>query len=271
MFEIDTKLVATAQEGDEHALEMLLLGVQDQVHNLSMRMLINPDDAREATQEILILVLTKLSTFRHESAFTTWVYRVAANYLVAARKIRDRDPGLSFAVYAADLESGLMADPPVAPDDAVMINELRISCTMAMLLCLDLNHRVAYVLGDILEVEHLQAAEILETSAAAYRKRLSRARQEVVAFTSSHCGIVERTASCSCLRRLPAARKLGRVRADNISYERSGAQHSFDVVQGRVDSVVGGLKALELQRGVQGFRCPPDMLSRIKEIISPPG
>jgi len=269
MFKIDTKLVSAAQEGNQQALETLLLGVQDNVHNLSMRMLVNPDDAREATQEILILVLTKLSTFRHESAFTTWVYRVAANYLGTARKIRDRDPGLSFAVYAADLESGLMADPPVAPDDALMVNELRISCTMAMLLCLDLNHRLAYVLGDILEFDHLQAAEILEITAAAYRKRLSRARRAVIAFTSSHCGIVEKTARCSCPRRLPVARKLGRVRPDEASHARQGA-HSYDDVQRRVDSVVGGLKALELQRGVQGFRCPPNMLSRIKEVISPP-
>lgn len=270
MLKIDTKLVAAAQEGDQHALETLLLSVQDQVHNLSMRMLVNPDDAREATQEVLILVLTKLSTFRHESAFSTWVYRVAANYLMAAKKIRDRDPGLSFAVYAADLEGGLMADPPAAPDDALMINELRISCTMAMLLCLDLNHRIAYVLGDILEIDHLQAAEILEITATAYRKRLSRARQEVVGFTSNHCGIVETTAKCSCPRRLPAARRLGRVRPDNISYACHDA-HSYEDVQGRVDRVVGGLKALELQRGVQGFVCPPDMLSRIKEIISPRG
>ena len=170
-------LVSAAQQGDKNALEDLVRRIQDRVHHLAMRMLVNPDDAMEATQEILILVITKLSTFRGDSAFQTWVYRVAANYLLTARKIRERDHGLNFELFRADLENGLVAAPTA--EDTVMLNELRIACTMAMLLCLDLKHRIAYVLGDILELEHGDAAGILGISKANYRQRLSRARGEV--------------------------------------------------------------------------------------------
>ncbi len=177
---VKTETVQAAQEGDRIALERVLEGVQDQIHHLARRILVNPEDAREATQEILILILTKLSTFKGESRFSTWVYRVAVRYLVSAKKVRDRDLGLTFDAFAADLEDGLVSEPPKAPDDVLLLNELRISCTMAMLLCLTMDLRLAYVLGDILELEHGEASSILEIAPAAYRKRLSRAREEVM-------------------------------------------------------------------------------------------
>ena len=65
-----------------------------------------------------------------ESRFSTWVYRVAVRYLVSAKKVRDRDLGLTFDAFAADLEDGLVSEPPKAPDEVLLLNELRISCTM---------------------------------------------------------------------------------------------------------------------------------------------
>ncbi len=94
---------------------------------------------------------------------------MAVRYLVSAKKVRDRDLGLTFDAFAADLEDGLVSEPPKAPDDVLLLNELRISCTMAMLLCLTMDLRLAYVLGDILELEHGEASSILEIAPAAYR------------------------------------------------------------------------------------------------------
>ncbi|MEP0234637.1 MAG: helix-turn-helix domain-containing protein [Parasphingorhabdus sp.] len=61
---ISNELIAEAQAGDQSALKAVLIGIQDKMYHLSMRVLANPDDALEATQEILILILTKLSAFR---------------------------------------------------------------------------------------------------------------------------------------------------------------------------------------------------------------
>ena len=98
---LDT-LVSAAQAGDRDALTGVVREIQDRVHHLAMRMLVNPDDALEATQEILILVITKLSTFRGDSAFHTWVYRVATNYLLSAKNILERDPGFRSAAGAQE-------------------------------------------------------------------------------------------------------------------------------------------------------------------------
>lgn len=262
--QLDRDVVA-AQQGDRQALEAVVRQIQDRVHHLSMRMLVDPEDAAEATQEILILVVTKLSTYRGESAFATWAYRVAANYLTSARKIRARDPGLNFEMFRQDLESGLSQAPEA--DNKVLLNELRISCTMAMLLCLDLKHRIAYVLGDILELDHAEAVEVLEISKENYRKRLSRARADVVAFTSRNCGLANETANCSCPRRLPAARALGRIIPERIYYAREGAPAYDDVVD-QAKEVEGALTVLKLQTAIPLYPGPQDLAGQIAEIVS---
>lgn len=263
-------LVAKAQNGDKWALEQLVSEIQDQVYHFSMRMLVDREQAMDATQEILIILITKLSTFEHASKFQTWVYRVATNYLINSKKVQSRELGLSFPMFGQMLESGLdqkaIIDPAPSPDQAVLLNELRISCTMAMLLCLDLKHRIAYVLGDILELEHNEAALILEITPQNYRKRLSRARNEVVKFTSLKCGIANDNARCSCPARLPDAIKNGRVNAGNIAYATADAPDYVDVLQ-QVNEVVDELKVFKLQNATPNFKPPEDLAAKIKAIV----
>jgi DNA-directed RNA polymerase specialized sigma24 family protein len=76
-------------------------------------------------------------------------------------------------------------------EDAVLLEEVKIGCTLGMLTCLDRPHRLAYILGEILEIDGPAAAEILGISPAAFRKRLSRARTSVVEFTRKKCGLVD--------------------------------------------------------------------------------
>ncbi|WP_085899636.1 RNA polymerase sigma factor [Kiloniella majae] len=274
-------LVTAAQAGDQAALEKLVQNIQDQIHHLAMRMLVNPDDAQEATQEILILVITKLSTFEGKSAFRTWVYRVAANYLITAKKVRDKELGLNFDLFKQDLETGL--DPNVSPaiassqtttsgEDSIWLNELRISCTMAMLLCLDLKHRLAYVLGDILDFPQSEAAEILELSPANYRKRLSRARSEVVSFTSSNCGIANTKAKCSCPRRLPVARELGRIPEKGSGISPAFALRdapNYNTVVEDIQVLEEELRTIKLQRATPTFASPQDLAKKLVSVLTP--
>ena len=79
-------LVDQAVAGNRQALETLLAGVEDMVFNLSLRMLGTFADAQDAAQDILLKVMTHLSTFRGESSFTTWVFRIAINHLKNYKK-----------------------------------------------------------------------------------------------------------------------------------------------------------------------------------------
>jgi RNA polymerase sigma factor (sigma-70 family) len=125
-------LVEQATAGNTAALEEILRAVQGDVYNLAVRMLWCPEDAADATQEILMKVVTHLATFRAQSSFRTWVYRIATNHLLNIRKSRVEREEINFSAFATQLATGL-ADPPAAassdPDQALLVEEVKIGCT----------------------------------------------------------------------------------------------------------------------------------------------
>lgn len=212
MPDIDT-LVEAAQAGDADALERLLETVRDRIYRLALRMVTLPADAEDATQEILIKVMTRLSIFAGEAAFTTWVHRVAVNHLLDRRKSPIEREQLTFDAYGEDLLNGLADEPSTDPDAELLAEEVRLACTQAMLTCLDRDHRVAYVLGEIFEVTSDEGAYICDISPATYRKRLSRARSRVRSFLSANCGWINPETRCRCTKRVDVAVSLGRIDA----------------------------------------------------------
>jgi len=185
-------LVASARQGDAIALDELVRRIQDRIYGLALRMLWHPEDARDATQEILIRVITHLGAFRGESAVRTWVYRIACNYLKTARRSRVEAQNLTFERFGRELDEG-QADPSrvgePAVDESLLLEEVKLGCTHGMLLCLDRDHRLAYILGEILELDGPEAARVLEVDPTTFRKRLSRARTDLTAFMTAKCGL----------------------------------------------------------------------------------
>lgn len=259
-------LISAAQSGDAAALDRLVRHIQTRVFRLARRFLYDPDLAADATQEILIRVITKLGSFNGESRFETWVYRVAVNALLNARKAQNT---MAFASFGEDLLDGLVDDTARAPEDHVMLNELRIHCTMAMMLCLAPPARMAYVLGDILELEQGEAAKILDISPAAYRKRLSRARAEVVEFTTRTCGLANAAAPCSCPRRLPAALKCGRL-PDSPSPDLADAPSYTDVAARKSERQAAEQLVSALQRATGSLRPTRDVAAVAMRLVAPP-
>lgn len=216
--------VERARAGDRAALEAVVRAVQPEVYRLALRFLWHPQDAEDAAQEILVRIVTGLGGFHGDSAFRTWVYRVACNALVTARKKRMEMRTLSFEEFGDDLAQGL-SDAPLpsgdGPGRALLLEEVKIGCTLAMLLCLDREHRMAYILGEIVELDHREAAEVLDVAPAAYRKRLSRAREAITSFMTGRCGLVNPANACRCRRRVAKAVQLGRVDPGHLLFATS--------------------------------------------------
>src|ERR1700692_3207790 len=82
----DAELVDQAKNGDRAALEKLVLRHQAWIYNIAIRMVFQAQDAEEVTQEVLVKVITKLSTFKGESKFRTWLYRIAANHVLNMKR-----------------------------------------------------------------------------------------------------------------------------------------------------------------------------------------
>src|SRR5688572_30443945 len=101
----DQALVARAQAGDRSALEALVGRHQTWIYNIAVRMLGHPQDAEDATQEILIKALTRLSSFEGRSRFRTWVYRIAVNHVLNMKRGRLEPESLTFGCYAHGLDT----------------------------------------------------------------------------------------------------------------------------------------------------------------------
>src|SRR5262245_35782086 len=213
------RLTAAAVAGDASALEAVLSGVRDDVYGLALRMLWHPEDAADATQDILIKVMTRLGTYRGDAALRTWVFRIAANHLLTVRRSRTERQALSFEAFGADLADGL-ADPPerTGVDLNLLEQEVKVGCTQAMLLCLGREDRLAFVLGSVFNLTGADAATVCGTDPQTYRKRLSRARERIREFMGAHCGLVNTNAACTCRRRITAAMRTGRVDPDRLLF-----------------------------------------------------
>lgn len=263
------KLISKAINGDQRSLEGVIALIQDNLYYLSLRMLANPDAAKDATQEILIKVITNLSSFRFESQFNTWVYRIASNYLISENKIINKELGLTFELFQTDLEQGLQEPDYLRdnPDYNVMLNELRITCTTAMMLCLDLPHRIAYILGDILEMEHNEASTILSISKDNFRKQLSRARTKVTQFTQKSCGLVNKCAKCSCDKRLTASIEHKRVNPVSLNLANT-SNKSYIEIKEALSATQQSLRTLTLQQAITHYKSPKELSDIIGLLVN---
>src|SRR5438046_2694097 len=108
----DADLVAEAQHGDRVALEKLVLRHQAWIYNIAVRMVFEPHDAEEVTQEVLVKVITRLSTFKGQSKFRTWLYRIAANHVLNMKRRNAEIKVTTFAGYGAAIEDSPDLDLP---------------------------------------------------------------------------------------------------------------------------------------------------------------
>ncbi len=215
-------LIESALKGDRKALEELIRIHQDWIYNIALRMVWNPQDAEDITQEVLIKILTKLSTFRGNSAFRTWVYRIVANHVINMKKRGAENRFVSFSRYWDDIEKTPdmdLPDPKSFPVDLqLIVEETTIHCMMGMLLCLDRRQRFIFILGEIFGITDRVGAEIVDVSRDNFRQRLSRARKQVYSFMNEKCGLVKKENPCHCNRKTQALVKAGLVDPENLMF-----------------------------------------------------
>jgi RNA polymerase sigma factor (sigma-70 family) len=235
-----------AVDGDREAVASVVRGIEGAVYALALRTLWHREDAEDATQEILVRVVTRLAQFDFKSRLLTWVYRVATNYLLDVKKSCAERQKLSFTSFGEDLALGLTDDGPADAEATLLTEEVKIGCTLGMLLCLDRPHRIAYVLGEILELSAPEAADAMDLEPAAFRKRLQRAREAIETFTRAHCGLVADAAPCKCNQRVGVAIQLGRVRPDALEFAQQPS--SFASARALIHRAEHAKRVLELHR-----------------------
>jgi RNA polymerase sigma factor (sigma-70 family) len=277
----EAQTLKAAMAGDLAALDEALLAIQPGIYNLAVRVLGHRDDAADATQEILLKVVTHLSSFRGESAFTTWVWRVAHNHLMTARTrsaeagevslegLAERlGLGLDFAASLAQSQGEPM---PLTPQDKLEARQVALACTQSMLMALDREQRLIYVIDTVFDLPSKEAAAVVGITPEAYRQRLSRTRARMDAFVGQTCGLANPDAACTCERQLPAirhARKAGGIgKAPVIGIH----AEQFQEAERHFDAFKRVSDAAAIFRGHPSCRAPDAMLSAIRAVLTQEG
>lgn len=267
MTDSNEDLVQRVVNGDVEALEKLVINVKDSIYNLSLRMLWNPADAEDVTQEILIKVISNLSQFRNESKLSTWVYRIASNYLITTRKRGLEHQELSFEMLENGIKEGYIPKSPVDVFDAdrnILTEELKVSCTHAMLLCLSREERIVYILSAIFNVKSSEGAMILDIRPDAYRKRLSRAKEKMRGFMEKNCGLVNHQ-TCECNKRIEVAIENRRINPKQLIFVNKMVTR--DKVMQSIDEMEGFDQASAVFQSNPYYLAPETILNRIKNIV----
>jgi len=130
---------------------------------------------------------------------------------------------------------------------------------------------MAYILGEILDLEHREAADILTVSPATYRQRLSRARRAIVEFMKSKCGLVSPENACRCSRRLPIAVARGRVEPGRLLHAGDGATaRVFPETLRTIRSLEDVHRSVALYRAQPEPRTPSSLTELVRTIIREP-
>jgi RNA polymerase sigma factor (sigma-70 family) len=258
----DAETIEQARNGSALARTAIVQSLEAPLFTLSMRLLSNRADAEDATQEALLKILGHLDSFRGESAFTTWAHAVAARSILDFRRGAYRKEVVSFDAFSADLQDGLDLEAPDRPEDVLTVGEVLVGCARALLLCLDGEHRLAYVVGQVMDLSGPDGAEICGITPEAFRKRLSRARHLVEVALEKNCGVVSASASCQCHRRLARTKKLGRAGTPTPC-------GSIDA--GRLREVVGQMQSLSERVAAYsaadpGELVPPELAEKLRTL-----
>jgi RNA polymerase sigma factor (sigma-70 family) len=270
----DHVLALRARSGDRDAVEELVRHHQGWIYNIAVRMLYHPQDAEDATQEILLKALTRLSSFEGRSSFRTWLYRIVVNHVLNMKRGRAEQAVISFSAYGQAIENTADLDLPdpkyMSADANLLVTEAMIACTTGMLLCLDRDQRLTYVLGEIFGVTDVVAAEVLEVTCENFRQRLSRARRDLRNFMDDKCGLVNRSNPCRCAKKSRGFIEAGDVDPENLLFTRDRLGEVREAVPKTYEAIrTLDNQCAQIYRG-HPFYKPSNLGRRLRQLVESP-
>jgi len=260
------KLVEEANKGDKIALEKVVIAIKDLVYNLALRMLLYPADAQDATQEILVKIVTHLSTFQARSKFTTWVYRLATNYLLTQKGKQSNVFRMSFENYGKLIDAGqssLITYTHNKGEQLLLEEEVKVSCTHGMLLCLSEQSRMVYILGTLLEFTSLEGGQILGITPENFRKQLSRSRAKLRNFMEDKCGLANPKNPCRCAKKIDHLIKEKIIDPNSLRFATQG-RRSIELLE-KINKLE---KSAAIFRSTGAYETPEEIVRQMKEVIN---
>jgi RNA polymerase sigma-70 factor (ECF subfamily) len=191
----DESLAARAAGGDVSAFEALVARYQDRVYRLACRLTGSEVDALDVLQDTFLQVYRHLATFRGESRFGTWLYRIATNAALMHRRALARRPAESLDAFLPRFDDeGRHGPTPAELQVAARADELLdqqelAAAARSALEALPERYRIPFVLRDLEEISTADVAEVLGLEQATVRQRVHRARLMLRGYLSQLAGV----------------------------------------------------------------------------------
>ena len=269
--QVDTDLVKLSISGDKKALQNLVIRHQAFVYNLAFKMTKNAEDAEDLTQEVFIKAITALSKFEGKSKFNTWLYRITVNHFINTKKRNTELKITDFESYFNSIDTIPVYEltEHEQTDLKDSIEEIRISCTAGMLLCLDREQRMIYILGEMFDIDHNLGAEIMAISPGNFRIRLMRARQDLYNWMNKRCGLVNESNPCRCSKKTKAYIEAGYVDPNHLKFTGRHKKKIYELSQSKAESITDTIEDLHKRIFLDHpFEEPMNTSKIVEEIFS---
>jgi RNA polymerase sigma-70 factor (ECF subfamily) len=178
MQEISEDTIRQASQGSIESFETIYRTYSGFVYNVTYRVVNDMDDAQEVTQDVFLTVHRKLESFRGESSFKTWIYRIAVNLAINHAKKRSKEQDRT-----VEYEENMELSTPVNPIDEKMDRVGKEKVISMLLGSLNPDQRACLVLRDFEGLSYEEIAETLKVNINTVRSRLKRGRERLLALS----------------------------------------------------------------------------------------
>ncbi|WP_235298173.1 RNA polymerase sigma factor [Portibacter marinus] len=237
----DQILIAKATNGDRNSLSELVIRHQQYIFNIAMKMINNVEDAEDVTQEILVKLVTSLAKYDpSKGKFRTWLYRITFNHFLNIKKQSYEKVVTSFDIFFdyIDGSPNIALSEMEEKEMQLEIEESKVACMAGMLMCLDREQRLTYIVGEVFEIDHQLASEIFEITPDNFRQKLSRARKDLHQWMHNRCGLVNTANPCRCPKKTKGFIKNGWVSPENMKWHSNYSQKIKDLSETKIEVVL---------------------------------
>jgi len=186
---------------DKHTelFDRLYCDNQAKVYKLALGLTCDANDAEDITQEAFFRAFRSYHTFREESSFFTWIYRITLNvandYLKQRAKLRIYELTEDLGYF---IEEIIDPNPANDPETELLAREVKYRCLHGFTECLPINQRKVFCLAVTIGLPHKLVAEILDCSVSSVKTTLHRAKKRIAGYLEERCQLIKKSNPCNC-------------------------------------------------------------------------
>lgn len=211
MYNVQTKITFSRLYDENHS----------KVYRLAYALAGNANDAEEITQEAFLRAFRSFASFRNDSTFFTWIYRITINAANDYLKYWNKLPSLRLTEdLGYKLEDIMDTNPANDPETEILANEARFKCLHCFTTCLTVNQRIVFCLGVSLGLPQRLIAEIMGCSLPAVKTTLHRAKKRVAGFLGERCQLINKANPCHCSQWVKFGKESGWLTEEHLNNPR---------------------------------------------------